>query len=111
MGGVSDLIARLRATEDWDDKPWWWASPEKTFGDGSPASLLAEAADRLAELESIVRDLAKLSPTSLQGEPTLHGEWNECELCGERNDTEGQDIDHRPGCPWRRAKEWVDGHE
>src|SRR5688500_9441033 len=58
-----DLVARLRATTEWNDMPWWWDAPEKTFGgDDSPASLLAEAADQLDMVESIIRKIVRGDP-------------------------------------------------
>jgi len=54
---MSDLPSRLRGAADWDDQPWWWDAPGKTFGPDSPASLLVEAADVVERQEAILRKL------------------------------------------------------
>lgn len=109
---MTDLVERLRATADWDDSPWWWDSPEKTFGHdiGSPASLIAEAAEELATLRAIVRDLAAI-------EPVEENDWGVrgCVLCAgykvdARAERLGESVpaDRRPhadDCVWRRAAE------
>jgi hypothetical protein len=96
------LVDRLRATADWNDPPWWWDDPSKTFGHdiGSPGSLLDEAAEALAALgdvERIVRDLAAGSVAIDEG-------YIYCTLC---DGATVADPEHDPTCPWRRAVEWV----
>lgn len=62
---------------------------------------------QVGELEAIVWDLADNEPISTQGESTLHGTWNECEICGRRNDIAGQPVDHRDDCAFTRSRAWV----
>lgn len=63
---MSDLVERLRAAAEWSDAPWWWDSPDKTFGGepfkrtDSPASLFGESAEEVEGLRSAVSEVAAL---------------------------------------------------
>ncbi len=61
------------------------------------------------ELIAIVRELVKREPWNEH----VSSEWGLlwCEYCEERETDRFIAPDHKPDCPWARAKKWLEEHD
>lgn len=74
----------------------------------SPRSV-REIVEAGVELEAIVRDLAAIEPLVTKGE-SVHGEWEQCGICGAVNRWVGDNVKHDQSCVWWTAAAWVLDH-
>lgn len=94
-----------------NDRIYQNSGPERldvTLPPDAPVFRIADLADSdVADLESIVRDLAIAEPLVYDNDDFYAG--NVCGACDARDYQAGR-IRHEVSCLWRRACEWVASH-
>jgi hypothetical protein len=75
--------------------------------DPEVAAAFADIEAHRREAEEIVRALAALDP--VQAVARGHSYDFVCSLCEAEHPLAADAVAHESTCPWRRAREWVDG--